>query len=561
MYPVLDLPTTRVSAASTGFKGKPTLSAALQESAATPFPDPDIVMDFEQCSPFKRLPSFLTSRAEVWGMQGNDKTHRVDHFLLVPFEIRNHIMAEYRKCNLSDNITLELMLRLPISELQRMESCWRTIEDCLVFSSPENFLREYDAPIRRIFDWFVSAYVYQGYTVALKTWKLFINRVKQLAALAEGQPSEPNGFPWWDFRRKKFLRTGIVWLDRVCERGLKSKGECTRLMHLISPRGAPTPDGDQKLNVLLEHQVLLRTEPVKTDISRLIQLFRYAEAIGRRVSSQHKRKIRRTLLRAEHVSLTNSSCFENPRSNGGRATVVQDAVYAWANFVPAEDKEYTGVLGHIVQERKGIPRWKTYTVMAAHSLKELSEDTNFGDRVSSEGILDKRAGFNENLGCLILQVAFDEAIKKNIIDSDYNVIGKMKMRALALGEPSNKVRALTVLEWFGTILLQPLGHCLVNTLATLPETQAGLTGGEPLWRFLQQIQLDIAKGRLDTMYVETAWFKSSDLEKATDHCHPDKSRYILLGYLTGLGVDFINPFMIMSVELLVARRSCIWSLV
>jgi len=260
------------------------------------------------------------------------------------------------------------------------------------------------------------------------------------------------------------------------------------------------------------------------------------------------------------VSLTNSSCFENSRANGGRATIIQTKVYEWANFVPSEDREYVGVLGHTILEFSGQPRWKTYEPVEALSQREKLPETTFGMAMPGNGVLNKAAGFGRNLGCLILEVAFNEAKLRGIIDNDYNVIGKMKMRAIAIGEPAGKVRALTVLEWFGTILLQPLGHCLVATLATLPECQAGLTGGDPLWRFLQSVQFAVTSGSIDAAYVETAWFKSSDLEKATDHCHPLKTKYILLGYLSGLGEDFLNPFMIMSVELLVARRSCTWSL-
>jgi len=174
--------------------------------------------------------------------------------------------------------------------------------------------------------------------------------------------------------------------------------------------------------------------------------------------------------------------------------------------------------------------------------------------------MQKYAGFNNNLGYLILQWSFEEGVKEQTLSRDLKVIGRFSQKAIALGEPGDKTRCLTVDPAWVTVLLTPFGHILVDTLRTIPEAAAGLGFGDPAFRFSQRIAKQSQNRVTSRIFIEYAWFMTMDLDKATDHFHREKCRYLLRGFLHGLGKDFENPYTLMCVDLLTSERHCTWVL-
>lgn len=188
---------------------------------------------------------------------------------------------------------------------------------------------------------------------------------------------------------------------------------------------------------------------------------------------------------------------------------------------------------------------------------ELRPTVRYGDPIEG-AFLPRYAGINENSGYSLLQWAFEEGVSRKVLDSDLKVIGSPKQKALSLGEPGDKARSLTIDEAWVTIYLTPLGHLLVDTLRTIPEVAAGLGMGQPAYHFLERVAKHIARNKDQAQFFELTWFLTMDLDKATDHFHREKTRYLLRGYLHGLGKDYENPYCLSALELLVGDRQCEW---
>jgi len=192
--------------------------------------------------------------------------------------------------------------------------------------------------------------------------------------------------------------------------------------------------------------------------------------------------------------------------------------------------------------------------------EESDPTTAFGDPIKGGTIMQKYAGFNQNLGYLILQWSLEEGKRLGIVSQDLKIIGIPCQKAISLGEPGDKTRCLTVDPAWLTVLLTPFGHILVDTLRTIPEAAAGLGFGDPAFRFTQLIAKQSQYRGNSRIFLEYAWFLSMDLDKATDHFHRVKCKYLLRGYLHGLGRDFENPYNLMCIDLLTGERHCTWVL-
>jgi len=147
---------------------------------------------------------------------------------------------------------------MPVSELNRIERIWLAIEDGLLLSSPEAFLLEDGAYVKTTFRWVVSTLVSSGYQEMLRNYKAFITFVKAKAIKANVMPKPPSHFPGFT-PEGGYRELGLEWLDRVIRRGLKSKGETTRLAHFISTRGLPPPTGEMIQDSLRKHRINLAT--------------------------------------------------------------------------------------------------------------------------------------------------------------------------------------------------------------------------------------------------------------------------------------------------------------
>jgi hypothetical protein len=324
------------------------------------------------------------------------------------------------------------------------------------------------------------------------------------------------------------------------------------MMHLISTRGFPCPTKEMMMKSLAEHQLKLRTPAKPVPVKRQELLYSLSYGIALKVN---KGALTKLVNRAEHISLTNSSCFEQTRESGGRAKHIQDLFHVWCNKVADQTFNVKTIFGSSFVWKEGQPRWKAYSL---YPLTEEEETKQFGEVFDSNRLFGGTAGFNKNLGFQIYQMAAEAAIDRGVLSKDYKVIGRTQMRASSLGEGGGKSRTVTTTEWWATILLQPLGHILVSTLKTLEESRAGLTGAEPAWEFIRSLQRRLRDGKVTEVFAEDALLLTADLECATDNCNPVVCRKILQGYLAGLGPDFQNPILLMSVDLLVSPRTCVW---
>jgi len=557
VYPYLIVSDTLVpSSFVTGLKARVNL-AEIQHAVHNGYPSPTDTVDYSDLSIDGILPSFLNMRASDMGMTGYGSSNRIRQFIGVPFECRKRIASSYAAHGLLDPVIVSHMLRLLVKDLDRMERLWRVIEDGLFLSSPEIFIKGFQGPVRRIFHWYICHYIYHGHTETVSSYKNFLQFVKQKATKSEGgKLVEPTGFPWYDQVSMNLIETGIGWLDVVLLRGLKTKSEARRFMHFVSLRGAPCPNRAKQLSSLMEHQILRCTPPKAVDTNRLKELYDVGVLIGQRVD---KKALLRGALRTEHISVSNSSCFERSRSKGGRASYVQEKVTSWLKRVPSSPCNQLLLLGDLISVKADIPYWKSFAPVEPLSERELDPLTEYGSPIEG-AFLPKYAGLNNNSGYALLQWSFEEGVHRKVLDQNLKVIGIPNQRAISLGEPGDKARSLTIDEAWVTLYLTPFGHLLVDTLRTIPEVAAGLGFGQPCYHFVERLAKHVARNTDQRSFFEFSWFLTMDLDKATDHFDRLKTRYMLRGFLHGLGRDYENPYCLSALELLTAGRNCMWTI-
>jgi hypothetical protein len=289
-------------------------------------------------------------------------------------------------------------------------------------------------------------------------------------------------------------------------------------------RGFPAAIRSQQEKSLIEHHQTLTTEPPPVSEERLQLVYQLAKRVSRRVQ---KNNVSKALKRPEHVSLTNRSSFEFTREMGGRATEVALEFEIWAQEIVPEDRETLHPFGYTVFEKGGLPRWKT---MIAEPLREEEVDLVFGQSYPSPLEGECVAGMNHNVGFQIIQMAYEELELKGIV-RDFKVVGYGEMRSSCVPEPGGKARIYTIQSWERTIFLQPLGHFLVETLATLPEAESGLKRANVGWDWVNRL----TKHRhWDSKVFKDFRVLTSDLERATDFADHRIFKEAIFGYLDGL---------------------------
>jgi hypothetical protein len=431
--------------------------------------------------------------------------------------------------------------RFPIKEIERIERVWLSIEDTLLLSSPEDFILNGGDFVKTIFRWTVSKMVTSGYAVLLRDHKAFCQYVKTRAIKANSPSKGVGHYPGFT-PEGEYSWINCEWLDSVIRRGLKSKGEATRVAHLTSTRGLPPPTGEMIKGALAKHRALLSAPAAEISAERMQIVENLSRRIGRRIS---RTQVHQDLENPEHVSLTNSSSFAYSRTDGGRAVEVQ---YEFAQWAESIGSARTHVLGYPI--RQGA-NWQTVTFK--DRLENLSEK-RFGDPLPSGILGDRRAGYDSNLGYQILQCAAEAGIRREILDPHYNVVGYPHVRASVSAEPGGKARIVTANEWWVTILLQPLGHVLVSLLEEIPSARAGLSRAEPAWEWVEDLQ----NAGKDPAMVEDLYrsfsLLTSDLSEATDHCHRELSRRMMEGFFSGVGISTSSGYLRLAIDLLVCRK-------
>lgn len=506
----------------------------------SPYPDPDnwFVGGFSRDN---KLASTLDFKIGVLAPDSKKARRRLRYLDEIPRDVKKHFASYYQFHGLLSKDIAHRLSRFPIREIERIERVWLSVEDALLLSSPEAFILDSGDFVKTIFRWVVSKMVTSGYEVFLKDYKSWTQFVKTRAIKASTQSGGVPHFPFFS-PEGEWKGTKCKWLNAVIARGMKSKGEATRVAHLVSTRGLPPPTGEMIKGALAKHRRLLAQpaadiSPERIEIVRLL-----SKRIGRRIN---RSQVHQNLENPEHVSLTNSSSFGYSRSDGGRAVEVQHEFSQWAETC---GKPRTHVLGAPIE---GGTNWLT-TIFEPRS-EDLSSKS-FGDPLEGTILGDRRAGYDNNLGYQILQCAAEAGIKRGILNTDYSVIGYPFVRASVSSEPGGKARIVTANEWWVTILLQPLGHVLTSLLEEIPSARAGLSRAEPAWEWVEDLQ-DAGK---DPIMVERLYkdmgLLTSDLSEATDHCHRELSRSMIEGFLDGVGVDTSTGYLRTAIDLLIGRK-------
>nr|WAK75300.1 MAG: RNA-dependent RNA polymerase [Narnaviridae sp.] len=504
------------------------------------YPDPDSWFKGD-LSHHDKLPSSLDMYLSTFNPASKSARRRLRHLEEVPADIKRSFAGYYMSHGLLSKDIATRLSRLPVKELERIERIWLSIEDALLLSSPEAFVLDKGCFVKTQFRWVVSKLVTSGYQELLRDYKAFIVFVKAKAIRANVSPKGVPHFPGFS-PEGEFLGTGLEWLNRVINRGLRSKGEGTRLAHFVSTRGLPPPTREMVQDSLRKHRINLITPAAVISEARMKAVRLLSRRIGRRIK---RSQVQMDLENPEHVSLTNSSSFAYSRTDGGRAAEVQIEFDRWANSI-GEEREH--ILGYPITPGTN---WKQVLCMPRD---EDLQEYSFGDPLPGGLLGTRRAGYDSNLGFQILQCAAEAGQKREVLGPNYQVIGHPHVRASVSSEPGGKARIVTANEWWVTILLQPLGHILVSLLEEIPSARAGLSRAEPAWEWVEDLlQSGKSDPTLQTFY-EGSELLTSDLSEATDHCHRDLSRNMLEGFFEGVMLDTSTGYLRTAIDLLVGRK-------
>nr|WAK75317.1 MAG: RNA-dependent RNA polymerase [Narnaviridae sp.] len=506
------------------------------------YPDPDSWFA-GGLSRDNKLFSLLDVHINVFAPASRQGRRRLRHIEEVPRDAKRGFAGYYLSHGLLSKDIAHRLSKLPVSELERIERIWLAVEDSLLLSSPESFLLDDGDFVKTQFRWVVSKCVTSGYQEMLADYKKLMMFVKANAIKSDQYLSlkGPCHFPGFE-PDGSFKKTGNDWLDRVINRGLKSKGEGTRLAHYCSTRGLPPPTGEMIQDSLRKHRMNLSAPAADIPPERMLMVRMLARRIGRRINRTQAQK---DLANPEHVSLTNSSSFAYSRTDGGRAAEVQAEFAQWAN---SSGQSRTHVLDYPIVE--GV-NWRT-TLCIPRDYDQTQYE--FGDPLPTGGLLGmRRAGYDSNLGFQILQCAAEAGQKRELLDENYNLVGFPQVRASVSAEPGGKARIVTANEWWVTILLQPLGHLLTSLLEEIPSARAGLSRSEPAWEWVEDLRLGKTSPVAERLYRDFELL-TSDLSEATDHCHRELSRAMLEGFFEGVSLDTSRGYLKLSIDLLVGRK-------
>jgi hypothetical protein len=443
--------------------------------------------------------------------------------------------------------------------LKRITNFVEAVNDNLLTSTPENVRRFRSmASYEKLLKWAYSLAVHNT-DKATKEWKKFSALLRWKALQSEtAEPETPVDFPGFAAGGKipsvlpPFWRELCPWLERVWDRGVVSKAEATRLLHLVTSRGMPAGGKGTRAESLAKHAKTLHSKPELSEIRRKI-LRRLSVLIGRQVR-KNKPKNFKSL---GHLSLTSSASIDSPVGEGGRAAEVSVKFRTWANFVPDHDMEAITWFGAPYRLVAGRPRWQTM----CRDVPVHEPHHEFGE--STESMVldfenfkyeDPLYGLDSVTGLQLLQWSIEESIKNGLLrGAMYNDGGSLKkgdvapsIRASAIGEPGAKSRVVTVGEDCLTIFLQPFSHHLLGLVKTHPSATAGLTRGWQLYEWCKGLR------NVGPVPDQTTYFLSSDLTTATDFCTHEYSLSMIEGLMEGL--EETSHYLQASAELLCSAR-------
>ncbi|APG77156.1 RNA-dependent RNA polymerase [Beihai narna-like virus 21] len=467
-----------------------------------------------------------------------------------------------------DKLSRDVRHKLSLCDHERLDrliNCLLGIEDSWLLSSPEGWRS--NLPFKeKIWKWAISLGVHGPSSQNLvKAWKSFTSHVKAVASRSlEPYPKLVSSFP---FQRKGTLcpllleQAGLCWLSEIVSDGLQTKDQGTRIMHLVSTRGLPSPCISDIRAGLNDHgNVIAGPRPdFIEDPDRIRILFLMGKRLGRLAKSYKKEG----WTSSAHLSLSNSAAMESSRRKGGRAVSIGARYGPWANEVSTVDEYGHTIFGMPYNRTVGYRRYQT---MCRHVIDKGGEDLletqelkEFCTDLSEFKHEDLMAGLDQYTGYQLLQFSFEEGIRLGTIKAkpfipledkgkfSFKLDRYPHVRASPIGEPGGKVRTITVAEDWLTTLLSPYGHEMVANLRLVPAARAGLSRTYQAYEWIKRLghYKEIDK-------VKDLYFLTSDLTQASEYLEHCYLRPLLRGFVEGAEID--SPYMQLCIELLTYPR-------
>jgi len=467
----------------------------------------------------------------VIGCFGKSETYRSRNK-----RVRNHL--PYLSQSVSDKIC-----KMNKYSLKRLSNTVEAINDNLIMSTPENVRHFLAKPAYiKLMRWAYSLAVLNTDEVC-RQWKKFsvILRWKALQSLTDA-PEIPEDFPGFGDERNNLSELPAVWRELcpwllgVWDRGVVSKAESTRLLHLVTGRNFPAGDKHTREASLRKHAETLSSKPSITGV-RAALLRRISVLFGRSVRELKPKNFKSL----GHLSLTSSASIDSSVKEGGRAAEIAVKFRIWAKHVPDRSVRELTWFGRPYLLVAGRPRWQT--MCRDEPVHEPHHE--FGE--STESMVldfenfkyeDPLYGLDAVTGYQLLQWALEEGLaNRGLQGSPYKddnsplLVGTTapSIKASAIGEPGAKSRVVTVGEDWLTIFLQPFSHHLLGMAKLHPSVTAGLTRGWQLYEWVKGLR------NAGPVTNQTTWNLSSDLSQATDFCTHEYSSKMVEGFIEGVG--------------------------
>nr|QHD64825.1 RdRp [Erysiphe necator associated narnavirus 2] len=444
--------------------------------------------------------------------------------------------------------------------LKRLSNTIEAINDNIMMSTPEavRHLRGKPAYIK-LMRWAYGLACFNSDKVC-KQWKKFSVVLRWKALQSEtASPEIPDDFPGFGDERSNLKELPPIWeelcpwLRGVWDRGVVSKAESTRLLHLVTSRNFPAGSKKTREQSLRKHAETLCSKPVVTDIRKKI-LRRLCVLFGRSVTKLKPQNFKSL----GHLSLTSSASIDSTVKEGGRAAEVAVKFRTWATRIPDHDFQGETWFGRPYMLKAGTPVWQT---MCRDAPVHRPTD-EFGE--SAENMIldfenfkyeDPLYGLDSVTGFQLLQWSIEEGLANQGLEgTPYKSENRLRtgsiapsIKASAIGEPGAKSRVVTVGEDWLTIFLQPFSHHLLGMAKLHPSVTAGLTRGWQLYEWVKRLR------NAGPVTNQTTYFLSSDLTTATDFCTHEYSAEMVEGFMEGLGQD--SQYLKASSSLLCSSRT------
>jgi hypothetical protein len=460
---------------------------------------------------------------------------------------------------LSQSVT-DKICKMNYQSLKRLSNVVEAINDNLIMSTPENVRRFREMPAYiKVMKWAYSLAVFNSDKVC-KQWKKFsvCLRWKALQSLTE-DPEIPDDFPGFGDERSNLSELPPIWAELcpwllgVWGRGVVSKAESTRLLHLVTSRNFPAATKSNRDASLLLHAETLASVPVITE-ERAEILHLLSVQIGRSV----KRLKPNNFKSLGHLSLTSSASIDSSVKEGGRAAEVAVKFRNWSTFVPDQDSSQETWFGLPYRLIAGRPRWQTMcreepVHLPHHEFAESCEAMELD--FENFKLEDPLYGLDAVTGYQLLQWSIEEGLANSCLSGtpyrsadDPLRMGRIapSIKSSAIGEPGAKSRVVTVGEDWLTVFLQPFSHHLLGLAKLHPSVTAGLTRGWQLYEWVKRLR------NAGPVTNQLTYFLSSDLSRATDFCTHEYSTRMVEGYMEG--VEETSTYLQVSAKLLCSTR-------